>query len=119
MAKIIEGADLGIVPKRKDDFGNEAFSTKILEFMAMGVPVIVADTKVDRHYFNDSVVRFFRGGDDQDLAQRMLELITDPARYTRQAENASRFVETIDWNAKQHEYLELVDSLAASSDHAS
>jgi glycosyltransferase involved in cell wall biosynthesis len=119
IAKIIEASDLGIVPKRKDDFGNEAFSTKILEFMAMGVPVIVSDTKVDRYYFDDSVVLFFRGGDDEDLAKRMLELITDPLRYSRQAENASRFIETIDWNAKQHEYLELVDSLASSSNHAS
>jgi len=32
---VLETAKLGIVPKRKDNFGNEAFSTKILEFMAM------------------------------------------------------------------------------------
>jgi len=56
IAKVIESADLGIVPKRKDTFGNEAFSTKILEFMAMGVPVIVSDTQIDRYYFDDSVV---------------------------------------------------------------
>lgn len=109
---IMENADVGIIPKRKDNFGNEAFSTKILEFMAMGVPVIVSDTKVDRYYFDDSIVQFFRGGNEEDLAQRMLELITNPTRRKRQAENASRFVETIDWNAKQHEYLAIVDGLA-------
>ena len=94
-------------------FGNEAFSTKILEFMAMGVPVIVSDTKVDRYYFNDSVVRFFRGGDDEDLARCMLDLIGNKAERKQLADNASRFVERIDWNAKQGEYLDLVDSLAA------
>jgi len=31
-------ADVGIVPKRADSFGNEAYSTKIMEFMALGVP---------------------------------------------------------------------------------
>jgi len=113
IAKAIESADIGIVPKRKDSFGNEAFSTKILEFMAMGVPVIVSDTKVDRYYFNDSVVRFFRGGDDEDLARCMLELIGNKAERKQLADNASRFVERIDWNAKQGEYLDLVDSLAA------
>ncbi len=35
-------ADLGVVPKRAEGFGNEAFSTKILEFMACGVPVLVS-----------------------------------------------------------------------------
>ena len=48
IASVIENADLGIVPKRKEGFGDEAFSTKIMEFMAMGVPVIVSDTRVDR-----------------------------------------------------------------------
>lgn len=42
IAGIMEKADLGVVPKRKDNFGNEAFSTKIFEFMAMRVPVIVS-----------------------------------------------------------------------------
>jgi len=56
---VIENADLGVVPKRKDCFANEAFSTKILEFMAMGIPVIVSDTKIDKYYFDDSVLRFF------------------------------------------------------------
>jgi glycosyltransferase involved in cell wall biosynthesis len=44
----MENADLGVVPKRNDPFGDEAFSTKILEFMAMGVPVIVSETRIDR-----------------------------------------------------------------------
>ena len=61
-------ADLGIVPKRNDSFGDEAFSTKILEFMASGVPVVVSSTRVDRHYFNDKVVRFFPSGDIGRLA---------------------------------------------------
>ncbi len=34
IATVIASADVGVVPKRADGFGNEAFSTKILEFMA-------------------------------------------------------------------------------------
>lgn len=115
IAQIMETASLGVVPKRKDNFGNEAFSTKILEFMAMGVPVVVADTMIDKFYFDDSVVKFFRGGDVDDLARRMLEMIENPLERERQIENANRFVETIDWTAKRHEYLELVDRLSLRS----
>jgi glycosyltransferase involved in cell wall biosynthesis len=108
---VIETAKLGIVPKRKDNFGNEAFSTKILEFMAMGVPVVVSDTKIDRQYFDDSIVRFFRGEDENDLAHAILDLIRH--REMRQAlvERATEFVARNDWAQKKHEYLNLVDEL--------
>ncbi|HEY4978763.1 MAG TPA: glycosyltransferase family 4 protein, partial [Candidatus Acidoferrum sp.] len=117
VAQIIESADLGIVPKRKDNFGNEAFSTKILEFMAMGVPVIVSDTQVDRFYFDDSVVRFFRGGEEEDLAQSMLDLIQNAEKRRLLVANATRYVETVDWTAKQHEYLSLVNQLVSKRPH--
>jgi glycosyltransferase involved in cell wall biosynthesis len=115
VAKVIASADLGIVPKRKDTFGNEAFSTKILEFMAVGVPVIVSDTQVDRYYFDDSVVRFFRGGEEEDLARSIVELIRNPQQRETMVRNATKFVGQMDWTAKRHEYLELVDRLASSA----
>ena len=34
IAQVVANADLGIVPKRADSFGNEAYSTKIMEFMS-------------------------------------------------------------------------------------
>ena len=114
IAKIIRTADLGVIPKRKDNFGNEAFSTKILEFMAVGVPVVVSDTMVDKYYFDNSIVRFFQAGDEEDLARCLLDLIRNPEGRRRQAEQASRFIDKNDWTSKQHEYLELVDGIVAS-----
>jgi glycosyltransferase involved in cell wall biosynthesis len=113
IAQIMGAANLGIVPKRKDNFGNEAFSTKILEFMAVGVPVIVADTMIDKFYFDSCTVKFFRSGDVDDLARCMREMIDNPKERQQQVENATRFVRTVDWSAKQHEYLELVERLSA------
>jgi glycosyltransferase involved in cell wall biosynthesis len=109
VAQIMENADLGIVPKRNDGFGNEAFSTKTLEFMAMGVPVIVADTTIDRHYFNDSVVSFFRSNDEKDLARRMLELINHPQRRMEMIAKAEEFVRSYDWETNSVIYLNLID----------
>jgi glycosyltransferase involved in cell wall biosynthesis len=79
--------------------------------MAMGVPVVVSDTKIDRQYFDDSIVRFFRGEDENDLAHAILDLIRH--REMRQAliERATEFVARNDWAQKKHEYLNLVDEL--------
>ena len=111
MASVIENADLGVVPKRRTTFGNEAFSTKILEFMTMGVPVIVPNTEIDRYYFSDSVAKFFEAGDAASLADAMLSVIRNTAFRETLAKNASDFVKQYCWEANQSIYTDLVDSL--------
>jgi len=113
IARLIEDADLGVVPKRTDGFGDEAFSTKIMEFMALGVPVIIPDSRVDTQYFNHSIARFFKGGDERDLAQAMLALIGQPELRNQLASNALEFVERNNWGRMKVKYLALIDSLAA------
>lgn len=111
MANTMATADLAVVPKRKDSFGDEAFSTKTLEFMILGVPLIVADTTIDKHYFNDSVVKFFRSGDVANLAASILELINDSSLRHTLAENGLRFAQRYTWQAHSQDYLQIVDSL--------
>jgi glycosyltransferase involved in cell wall biosynthesis len=113
IAEVMANADLGVVPKRNDFFGGEAFSTKTLEFMSLGIPVLVAATKIDMHYFNDSVVRFFEPENEGDLAQGMLTLIKDKKASERLAANASRFLEGYTWEKNSRLYLDLVDTLVA------
>jgi glycosyltransferase involved in cell wall biosynthesis len=111
IASVMASADLGIIPKRNDPFGGEAFSTKILEFMSLGVPVIVSETKIDKFYFNESVLKFFKPDDVNDLAQCMLSLRNDRVLRDRLRENAQMFVENYRWEKRKQEYLDLVDSL--------
>jgi len=111
--EIIAEYDAGVVPKRDDEFAGEAFSTKILEFMAMGVPVIVSATKIDKYYFNDSVVKFFKPGDVEDLQKAIIELIENKDLRRQLAENALKFVENYKWSANKKVYLEIVDKLTS------
>ena len=111
IAKVMENADLGVVPKRNDSFGNEAFSTKTLEFMALGVPLLISDTAVDHYYFNDRIVTFARSGDESDLAAKMVQLVRDSEARRKQVENANEFIKLNNWDVKKSEYLHLVDVL--------
>ena len=113
--KVIENADVGIVPKRKDAFGNEAFSTKTLEFMSLGVPLIVSDTAVDTYYFNDSIVTFFHDENEHDLARCMLKLGRHPELRRELAGNALEFVKDYRWDAKKASYFSLVDTLVGDN----
>jgi glycosyltransferase involved in cell wall biosynthesis len=115
ISAIMENADLGVVPKRKDSFGNEAFSTKILEFMCLGVPMVIPDTMIDRYYFNDSVAKFFTANDENSLAEAMLFLIQNPEHRKSLVANASEFVKKYAWSVNEEGYLSLVTALLKPS----
>jgi len=116
---IMAKADIGVIPKKDDDFGGEAFSTKTLEFMTLGVPIIVARTKIDRIYFDESMVRFFEPSNADDLAAAMYELINDKSLRGRLAANASVFAKRNRWTVKKHLYLNLVDGLCRNTSNGS
>ena len=108
---VVAQADLGVIPKRKDSFGNEAFSTKILEFMAIGLPVIVSDTKIDKFYFGDDTVCFFTSGNPQSLADSIVK-VHDNVTYREQLiRNALSYIAKNNWGIKELEYLSLVERL--------
>jgi glycosyltransferase involved in cell wall biosynthesis len=112
IAEAMALSDLAIVPKCSSSaFGNEAMSTKIMEFMSLGVPVIVSRTKVDSFYHTDSRVKFFESGNPSDLADAIVMLYHDAQLRNRLAANASAYVRDNNWQDKKQMYLQIVDSL--------
>ncbi|MFZ0395771.1 MAG: glycosyltransferase family 4 protein [Terracidiphilus sp.] len=112
VAETMGTIDAGVVPKRGEGFGNIAFSTKIMEFMAMGVPVIASRTAIDEFYFNDRLVEFFESGNAADLARKIVHLMQSPQRAAELRQQGSDFIAINNWEVKQGEYFALVDRLA-------
>ena len=113
MPQLIADADIGVVPKRAETFGNEAFSTKTLEFMSQGVPVVVSKTRVDSYYFSEETVRFFASGDPDALAQEILEIIQNAELRHRLIENGLRCANENSWERKKDLYLGIIRSLTS------
>ena len=112
-------ADVAVVPKRASSaFGNEAASTKIMEFMSLGVPVIVSRTRIDTHYHNDSRVQFVKSEDVEAFAHAMVRLYRDPELRKSLASNASQYIATNNWAEKKSEYLALVGDQPVSANYS-
>ncbi|BDC53140.1 hypothetical protein F183_A54550 (plasmid) [Bryobacterales bacterium F-183] len=109
---IVANADIGIVPKRADSFGNEAYSTKITEFLSQGVPAVVSRTKIDQYYFDDSTVQFFASGNAQEMADAMVEVLTNPERRASLVAAGLEYADRHSWETRKPAYFHLLDSLA-------
>ena len=105
--------DLAIVPKRAScPFGNEAESTKILELMAVGVPVVVARTKIDSLYHSDETVQFFESENDANLAECIRSLVDNPDLRNRLVANGNEYFRNNNWEKVKPKYLKVIDSLS-------
>ncbi|MGD1020924.1 MAG: glycosyltransferase [Verrucomicrobiia bacterium] len=115
IADIMANADIGVVPKRADSFGNEAYSTKVMEFMSLGVPVVLSDTKIDHYYFDNSCVRFFESGNPHALAGALRDVLQDDQLRRRLVACGSEHATRNNWQSAKSEYLKLVDDLSAQT----
>ena len=115
IAKLMAETDLAVEPKRATSaFGNEALSTKILEFMALGVPVVASKTQIHSYYYNNDIVQYYYNDDDKDLANQILLLRKEPALRRRLVDNAKKYAQDNNWDARKGEYLTLVDTLVGA-----
>jgi glycosyltransferase involved in cell wall biosynthesis len=116
IAAIIASSDLLVVPKRASSlFGNEASSTKILDCMQLGIPVLAARTMVESFYFDSSMVRFFASEDEDDLVENLLVLIRDPELREQLTRNAKIYSQEHSWDKMSYGYLSLIESLVHRS----
>lgn len=111
VADLLSHADIGVVPKLADGFGNEAYSTKIMEFMAAGLPVVASETLIDRHYFGDGYVHFFKSGNPDDMARAIKDVIQNHDLRQRLVVRGLEYSRRENWSTKSKEYLEIVDKL--------
>jgi glycosyltransferase involved in cell wall biosynthesis len=105
-------ADIGIYPAIKDVHMNLATPTKVLEFSAMGIPIVSSRLEMVEEIFSDTAVMFFESGNVSQLAECVIELYKNPALRQKLAANAYQiFIEKLSWHHEFQAYLEILHRL--------
>ena len=107
----IAAADVGVAPMRQDVFTDCGLPTKLLEYVALGLPAIAARTATTADYFDESMVLLHAPGNADDLADRLRRVYRDPVAAQTRAARARRFTAEHNWRGERAAYLQLVQQL--------
>lgn len=110
---LLAGADIGLVPSIDEPYLAYSLSTKLLEYAAMGVPVVATDLATFRHHFSDEAIRFVPGGDPRALAAAIEGLAANPQGAVAMGLAARREAAAYDWERQKAVYRSIVDRLTA------
>jgi glycosyltransferase involved in cell wall biosynthesis len=112
LPRLIGSADVGVVPNKRNVFTDGILPTKLMEYVALGTPVIAARTPAIAAYFDDNMVKFFEPGNITDLANCIVELYSDRRRLAQLARNSDKFNQRYSWTKVAADYVALVDRLS-------
>jgi glycosyltransferase involved in cell wall biosynthesis len=111
LAALLAEADAGLVPSLPEPYLQYSLSTKLLEYVALGIPVIASDLATFRSHFTDAALRFVPAGDASALADAILEISREPDAAAERAAEAQRQAAAYAWPEQARRYLSVVDAL--------
>jgi glycosyltransferase involved in cell wall biosynthesis len=110
MPAALHGADIGLVPNRDDDECS-LLPMKLLEYFALGVPVVAACTRCLAALLDEDMASFFPPGDSHAMAGAIRRLALDPERRAVQVAAGRRFLASHGWERQKEVLFALYDRL--------
>jgi glycosyltransferase involved in cell wall biosynthesis len=90
-------------------------SNKLMEYVALRLPVVAARWPTYERYFGDDSVAYFEAGSPASLADALARVHRDRAAAQQRAERAAERFAQYRWSVQQRAYLGVYETLTASA----
>jgi glycosyltransferase involved in cell wall biosynthesis len=111
----VAAGDIGIAPTRLDPFTGMSLSTKLLEYAALGKPVVASRLPTVERYFAPETLSVYEPGDPESLAAAILALVDHPDDRLGRIERTRRRVDELSWTRQAEAFKAVVTRLALAS----
>ena len=113
MLAMLNTADVCVNPDVANDMNDKSTMNKIMEYMALGKPIVQFDLTEGRVSAQDASL-YARANDAVDLGLKILELLDDPQRRARMgAYGRARVENELEWKYEAPKLLKAYDDLLA------
>jgi glycosyltransferase involved in cell wall biosynthesis len=111
-------ADVGISCHRAGVFGDLYFSTKIVEYLTQGLPVLSPRTRTIAKYLSEDCLFYFEPGDDAGMADNLRFMWNNPAEVSRRLNQGRELLPQLSWHSEKDRllsfYADLMDAVPAA-----
>jgi len=109
----VAGAHAGVVPNVPSDLNRYALSSKLFEYVALGIPVVCSDLPTLRDHFSSDEILFYAAADAEALADALSAIAAAPAEAAKRAASARRRYEEYRWPLNAARYTAMLEGLAS------
>lgn len=115
LATYLSTADLALAPDPRNPLNDVSTMNKIVEYMAMGLPIISFDLKESRVSARDAAV-YVPANDTEKMGEAIIEILADPRRRTTMGRfGRKRFEQELAWEYSKRELIDFYDRLLGVS----
>jgi len=104
---ILEGMDIGIVPNGRNIATELMLPVKMLECIALGIPVVAPRLKTITHYFSEESVFYYDPDEVVSMADAILRASASAEGRRNRAREARRFLERNGWESHKSDFLHM------------
>jgi glycosyltransferase involved in cell wall biosynthesis len=106
----VAGASCGVIPNRATPLNRFALSSKLLEYVGLEVPAVVARLQTLAAHFSSDEVTFFEPGDAESLATAIAWVADHPEEARAKTKRARERAQEYSWSASRDRLLEALSS---------
>ena len=107
-------ADMGISCHRSGIFGDLYFSTKIVEYLTQGLPVLSPRTYTIHRYLPEDCLFYFEPGNEVSLADTIRFAWLNPQEVFQRLTEARRSLTRLSWQAEKDRFVNFYTALLSN-----
>ena len=115
IASTLRGMNLGVISNRRNIATELMLPVKMLEYIALEIPVVAPPLKAIRHYFSDDMLGYFEAENVESLSSAILDAWRSEEWRRTRVNNARRFLDQYGWERQKLDFIGLYRSLVIPS----
>jgi len=118
VARYLSAADICVAPEPSNDYNDRSTMIKMTEYLTLGKATVAFDLPEHRVTAQDAAL-YARPNDELDFAQKIIELMDDPARRQRMGEIGKQRIRTeLAWLHQEKHLLNVYKTLNSPKGHS-